>query len=505
MVRYGGLSEQDALKTITLWPAEQLGLEDRIGSIAIGKDADLAFFNGHPLNSFARCEMTLVDGEVYFQRSERCGMPGLGTASTGELDLNIAGPELQHTKLDLTGATGQPIALVGATVYPVSGPKIENGTVLIEGDKITAVGTNVNIPPGARVIDVTGLEIYPGLIDAGTTLGLIEVGAVRETHDFGEGGLFQPDLRTGTAINPDSELIPVARAGGITTVLSLPTGGVLSGRSSLIKLSGWTAPEMNVEEVVGLHVQWPQRLREEATKEQKEHRKKHLRQLDELFTLAKHYNRVRSEGAELDALEDPRMEAMLPFVRGRRPVILEADRQSEIAEALKFGEKHALKLILSGATDAWKLAEQLKQRDVAVIVGPVMTGPLESYDPYDAPYANAGRLHAAGVRQCIRSNSASNSRNAPFEAAQAVAYGLPAEEGLKAVTLYPAQILGVSDQLGSLEVGKLANLIITTGNPLQPTTQIKEIFIAGEPHEPASKQTRLYEKYRRRLSEVRGN
>ena len=503
MVRYGAMSEQDALKTITLWPAEQLGLEDRIGSIEIGKDADLALFNGHPLNSFARCEMTLVDGEVYFQRSERCGMAGLGTASIDERALQTADLNSQRSQLDLSDLSAGVIALKGATVYPVSGPKIENGTVLIEGDKIAAVGSDVTIPPDAQRIDVAGLEIYPGLIDAGTTLGLIEVGAVRETHDFNEGGLFQPDLRTGTAINPDSELIPVARAGGITTVLSLPTGGVVSGRSSLIKLSGWTAPEMNVEEVVGLHVQWPRRPSEEATKDQKENRKKRLRQLDELFTLAKHYNRVRSEDAELDALEDPRMEAMLPFVRGRRPVIIEADRQSEIAEALKFAEKHELKLILSGATDAWKLAEQLKQRDVAVITGPVMTGPLESYDPYDAPYANAHALHAAGVRFCIRSNSASNSRNAPFEAAQAVAYGLPAEEGLKAVTLYPAQILGVSDRLGSIEVGKLANLIITTGNPLQPTSQIKGIFIAGEPHEPVSKQTRLYEKYQQRMSQVR--
>jgi imidazolonepropionase-like amidohydrolase len=310
-------------------------------------------------------------------------------------------------------------------------------------------------------------------------------------------------VRTGTAIHPDSELIPVARAGGITAVLSLPTGGVVSGRSSLIRLSGWTPPEMNVEEVVGLHVNWPRRLSEEATKEQKERRKERLAQLDELFQLAKHYDRARSAQAQAPSPEDPRLEALLPFVRGERPVMIEAERHGEILDALKFAEKQGLKLVLVGATDAWKVADDLKKRDVAVMVGPVMTGPIESYDPYDAAYANAGRLHAAGVRFCIRSNSAANSRNLPFEAAQAVAYGLPPEEGLKAVTLYPAQILGVADRLGSIEPGKLANLILTTGNPLQPATEIKGIVIAGRLHEPTSKQTRLYERYRQRLAEVK--
>jgi imidazolonepropionase-like amidohydrolase len=260
---------------------------------------------------------------------------------------------------------------------------------------------------------------------------------------------------------------------------------------------------MNREPVVGLHVNWPGRLGENSGDEQKKRRKERLDKLDELFRLAKQYDRARSAEAGTEPIDDPRLDAMLPFIRGERPVIVEAQRHSELLEALKFAEKHDLKLVLSGATDAWKLAAELKERDVAVITGPVMTAPTESYDPYDAPYANAGRLHAAGVRFAIRSNNASNSRNLPFESAQAVAHGLPVEEGLKAVTLYPAEILGLADRLGSIEAGKLANLIVTTGSPLQPTTEIRGVFIAGKAHEPTSKQTRLYEKYRRRLDEVR--
>ena len=201
----------------------------------------------------------------------------------------------------------------------------------------------------------------------------------------------------------------------------------------------------------------------------------------------------------LNPIIDPRYEALRPYVRGEKPVFIEADTKQEIVEALKFAEQEKLKIVLCGATDGWKVADQIKAADVPVIVGPVMRRPVEEYDPFDAPYANAGRLHEAGVKLCFRSDSASNSRNVPFEAAQAVAYGLPAEVALRSVTLTSAEILGTADRIGSVTVGKQANLILTDGSPLQETTQIKGILIQGQPFQPESRQTRFYEKYRARL------
>jgi imidazolonepropionase-like amidohydrolase len=193
----------------------------------------------------------------------------------------------------------------------------------------------------------------------------------------------------------------------------------------------------------------------------------------------------------------------VPYARGRQPVVVQAYRKAEIIEALKLADELKLKVVLSGATEAWRVADELKRRDVPVVVGPVMSLPGEREEPFDAPYTNAAKLHAAGVRFCIRSNGGSNVRNLPYEAAMAVSYGLPAEEGLKAVTLSPARILGVADQLGTIEVGKRANLVLTTGDLLQVSSQVQAVFIDGKPLEPTSKQTRLYDRYRERLREVK--
>jgi imidazolonepropionase-like amidohydrolase len=226
-----------------------------------------------------------------------------------------------------------------------------------------------------------------------------------------------------------------------------------------------------------------------------------VRRLKELFQQALTYDKARQENAHGPV--NPRLEALVPYARGQKPVIIQAYHKQEIVEALKLADELKIKVILSGAIDAWKVAGELKKRDVPVIVGPVMTMPQDSYDPYDAPYACPARLHQAGVRFCIRSAGTSNTRNLPYEAAMAVSYGLPPDEGLKAATLYPAQILGVADQLGSIAPGKRANLVLANGDLLQASTQVLAVFIDGRPLEPASKQTRLYERYRERLQEVK--
>ncbi|MCH7988327.1 MAG: amidohydrolase family protein, partial [Planctomycetes bacterium] len=496
-VRYGNMHPDHALQTITLNPARELGLDERMGSIEVGKEANLAIFNGHPLNAFSRCEMTLIDGEVYFSREHAPSAMSAKAAqqSAHPKPLVFTAPEVRSRKLDLTKSETGRYAIVGATLHTVDKSDILNGTILIEGKKIVAVGSDVQIPTGTKVIDGKGLHVSPGFIDAGTTLGLVEIGKVRETHDYSEGGQLQPDLRAGVGLNVDSELIPVARAGGITTALIRPTGGIIAGQASLVKLAGWTTPEMILDMEAGLQINWPKGSK--AKQKQK--------QLEDFLKLARTYDTLQSEAKKnnkLGPISDPRLDALRPYLKGEKPVFIEADSRKQIAEALLFAEKEKLNIIITGGTDAWKLAKELKKRNVPVIVGPVMRRPVENYDPFDAPYANPGRLSEAGVKFCIRSNSASNSRNAPFEAAMAVAYGLTEAEGLRAVTLSAAEVLGISDQLGSLTPGKLANLVISDGPPLQHTAQIKGVFIEGNPFAPESRQTRFYERYRRRLHEI---
>lgn len=497
MLRYG-VSADSALRMVTLNAARELGLDERMGSIEVGKDADLAILSGHPLNAFSRCEQTLIDGEVYFQRDQQptAMTPALATASGKLQPLAFPDAAMRARRIDFGPPESRRFALVGGIVHPVDTADMSSGTVLIDGEKITAVGATVDVPPGTTLIDVAGLHVYPGLIDAGTVLGLTEIGKAQETHDFHESGQFQPDIRAGIAVNPDSELLPVARAGGITSVLIRPSGGIIAGQASLVKLAGWTVPDMVLEYEAGLQIQWPGGDAQRVER------------LKEFLAQGRLYVKARDAAVQAKTvapIADPRFEALAPYLSGAKQLFVEAQSRQEIAEALTFAEKESLKIVITGGTDAWKLAAELKQRNVAVIVGPVMRAPMTEYDPFDATYANPGRLHEAGVQFCFRSNSASGSRNVPFEAATAVAYGLPEDAALRAVTLNAARILKADERLGSLTAGKLANLIITDGSPLQPSTQYKAVFIAGRPHTPESKHTRLYEKYKARLQEMQSS
>lgn len=528
-IKYGGMTETEALETITINGAKQLGLEKRIGTIEVGKDGDLAVFTGHPLNSFSRPEMTLVEGEVYFQRWEN--VAPLASAATSP-----AAPLTNFVPIARSPSGSYVIS--GAFVHPAAGPDLLDATVVIDKGKIsqilkgvlvenartsldsnTAKGIVLNdqgkmfvlaVPADTTVVNGAGLHLFPGMIDAGTVLGLTEMGSARETHDFAEGGDFQPDLRASIAINPDSELIPVTRANGVTTVVTRPVGSIVAGQSALINLAGWVPREMALVDPLALHVDFPPEapiftgnptaplIGRAIARKQREEK---IRRLKLLFEQALTYDQSRKQDPA--KLVNPRLESLVPYAHGQKPVILQAYRKQDIEEALKLADELKLRVILSGAIDAWKVAAELKKRDVPVIVGPLMTMPQEIYDPYDAPYACPARLHEAGVRFCIRSDGGSNTRNLPYEAAMAVSYGLPPEEGLKAVTLYAAEILGVAGQLGSIEPGKRANLVLANGDILQASTQVEAIFIDGKPLEPTSKQTRLYERYRERLREVK--
>jgi imidazolonepropionase-like amidohydrolase len=533
MVKYGAVSESQALAMITMNPARELGLDGRLGSIEVGKDADIAIFNGHPFDAFSRCELALIDGEVYFQRHEPGG--GFGVRPGEHVAMPAAPESLRNRTIEIAAQPKNLFALIGANLHPVSSPEIKGGTLIIAAGKIAAIGpAGTPIPPEAQTVEMSGLDIWPGMVDAGSTVGLFEIGSLAETQDSADAAQFQPELRTSTALHPDSEHIPVTRANGILTSFVEPSGGTISGQGCLIDLNGWVPRELVIADQVALGVTIPTYIPRtpesrrpglglerpgqgqgqggaQGANAARERRKERLEKIKELFQKAIAYDtviaRARDRG-DVPPAPDARLEALAPYARGQKPVIFHAEQQVEILDALDLIRDLKLKGVISGASEAWKVADALKQAKVPVLVGGTLKLPRHEYDPYDAEYANPAKLNAAGVTVAIHSKEGSSSnetaaRNLPFEAATAIAFGLPEEIAVKAVTLTPAQVLGVADQVGSLDTGKRANLVVTAGHILQPTTPVLALFIDGEPLRPESRHTRLYAKYRHRLDEVR--
>ena len=398
----------------------------------------------------------------------------------------------------------KPIAIKGATIHPVSGPEIPNGTIVFENGKITALGADAAIPSGADVIEANGKHVYPGLINANTVLGLVEIGAVRSTVDVEEAGALNPNVRSITSVNPDSELIPVARAAGVLTALSVPEGGIISGQSAVLRLEGWTPEEMTVLSPAAMHLHWPNltidrrpRARKSVKDQQKEIEKAQ-KQIRDAFANARAYWQARKNPAP-DFKTDLRWEALMPVFDGKLPLFIHASTLAQIQAALAWAKEVQLKFVLVDGDDAWRIAPQLKESGVAVILGPATSLPPRRDDDYDSAWSSAAKLQQAGVKFCIASNgrgAETNERNVGYEAGLAAGYGLPKEEALKAVTLYPAQILGVADKFGSLETGKAATLIVTNGDPLDFPTQVETAFIDGRKIDLSNRQTRLRDKYR---------
>ncbi len=408
----------------------------------------------------------------------------------------------------------RPIALVNATIHPVSSAAIEVGTILMEDGRIAALGTDLQLPEGTEKIDARGKHIYPGMINAGGQLGLTEVNSVRATLDHSETGMLNPNARAEVAVNPDSELIPVTRANGVLLSLSVPTGGLMSGTSALMALDGWTWQDMTLKAPVGLHIQWP-RMRpvqawwvEHSASEQNEERDEQLKSLHDAFDLAVDYRRAKEAGDPRDPTVDARWQSLLPVLAGDVPIIAHANSSSQIQSAVAFAAARSLKLIIYGGYDAPYCARLLKEHDVPVIIGSVYRLPRRRADAFDDAYTLPARLHKAGVPFCIAGVDrfgATNLRNLPYHAATAVAYGLPEDEAIKSLTLYPARILGVDSRVGSLEVGKDATLIVTSGNPLETPSQVERAFIQGRVVDLNSRHTRLWKKYQvkyRRIQEA---
>jgi imidazolonepropionase-like amidohydrolase len=402
--------------------------------------------------------------------------------------------------LSAAAALSETLAITNARIVPVGAPVIEKGTLLVENGRILALGLDVSIPPGATVRDASGLTVYPGLVEADTTLGLSEIGAVGATVDLDELGDFNPEARAQIALHSDSEILPTIRANGITTSMVSPRGGVVSGRSSFIQHEGWTWEEMTLVSDAALSIDWPSRPDPDASSSERERAAARVKKLEELLTAAGDYAESSSRAphqANASRRRDLRLEALAPFVRGERPVLIRANGKSEIEAAVEIIGKYRLKGALVGAGEAWKVAALLKEKNVPVIL-PVLRLPAEREDPYDSAYAAPALLKEAGVRFAISTLSGTDARNLPYHAAVAAAHGLGSEEALKAVTLYPAEILGVADRVGSLTPGKRADLILARGDILDVRTEIVSVYVAGRAVDLETRHTRLYEKWKKR-------
>ena len=405
-----------------------------------------------------------------------------------------------------------------ARIVTVSGPVIERGSVLISGARIAAIGADVAVPPGAVVIDGSGKTVYPGLIDGLTRIGLVEIGqGAAGTVDSNETGDVNPHAKAWVAVHPHSELIPVARANGVTAVLSAPGGGLISGQSALIRLAGSTPESLVVKTPVGMHMVFPTgrpsfdfaqaaqqdpelRTFDERQRERRRNQEKDLAKLKNLLEEAKAYG-AALEAAKAGQAErpkpDPVMEALAPVARGELAVVMRADNEEDIKAAVKFADERKLKLIVAGGLEAWRCTELLKQKDVPVLVN-VDRLPRRESDAYDAAYANAAALQRAGVRFAIVSDDASQVRNLPYEAAMARAYGLSADAAIRSITLSPAEIFGVQSRMGSLETGKDANLFLATGDIMDHRSQVTHVFIDGVPQSLETRHTRLYNEFKAR-------
>jgi imidazolonepropionase-like amidohydrolase len=408
--------------------------------------------------------------------------------------------------------SAESLLLRGATVHTVSGETLAPGDVLIQDGKISAVGKSLSAPD-AKVIDLTGKHIYPGLIALDTILGLVEIDAVRATVDTSEVGDFTPDVQSWLAVNPDSELLPVARGGGIAYFEPVPHGSIVAGQSALVRLDGWTTEQMALKKNLALHVFWPAQQLDTTPKEksgdpskwksladQDKERRKQVSELSEFFDEARAYAQAKAASKHGLPLPQkiPAWEAMLPYARGELPLTIHADELRQIKSAVAWAVTNHYQIILAGGRDAWLCAPLLATNHIPVIYEYAQSTPARDTDSYAAQFRAPEVLRAAGVTVAFSIGGATLVKNMPYAAAQAVAFGLPADEAVRGLTLYPAQIAGVADRLGSIETGKEATLIVTDGDLLDIRSNVKMMWIAGQPVSLESRHTRLYEKYSHR-------
>jgi len=433
----------------------------------------------------------------------------LAAVAAGTLLLGAPGNGTAQVRMTVPPQS-QPVALQGATIHTVSAGVVENGTILFENGVITAIGENVELPAGTRVVDVSGKHIYPGLVDAYSQVGIAEIGAVDVSNDVNELGDFNPNVRAELAVNGESRHIGTTRTAGVLVTLTTPGGGLVSGLSSAMNMEGWTWEEMSLKGAAALNVNWPdprprrfgfggfpgfgnQNQRGPSYAEQ-------VQMIRDFFADARAYRDARAAGERIRT--DSRYEAMIPALNGEIPVVVSADGVAQINDAITWGLEEGVQLVVRGGNDAIHVADRLVANDIPVILTSTMAAPNRDYEAYDRQYSLPARLHEAGVRFAIAGGSgAAYTNRLQWDAGVAVAFGLPEDEAVKAVTLNAAQIMGIGDRVGSLEPGKDATLIITTGNPLDTMTQVEQAYIQGRELDMMDIHRWFFEKYMQKVQQ----
>jgi imidazolonepropionase-like amidohydrolase len=559
-MHWGGLSEDEALALVTINPARQLRIDSRVGSLEAGKDADVVIWNHHPLSSYAIADRVYIDGRLYYDRtaedkrltdlrSEKATLVAAegaarGNPSTSQPDQSprtatgdgVGGPseagdagtpaplpagrapqaarqEPRGTgaMASRTAATTAPagvIAIVNARIVPVTRPTIDRGTIVVRDGRIESLGANVAVPQGATVIDATGQEVYPGWINARSTIGLSDPGAAgyADTNEMLD---FNPQLRPMVSFHNDSDAIPVARANGVTTVGVMPGGGMLGGQAAVMNLDGWTWEESTVKASAGVTLQFPtiggggrggggrgagENLSYDEAKKQRDAK---LDDLARLLDHARGYARAVQSSRQIDWM----LEALGPIVDRQQPFFVRADSDSDIRDAVAFADRVKVRIVIVGGLEAPLVAGLLKEKGVPVILGPVLTLPSREDMSHAATYQAAGELVRAGVQIAFAAGGVGDSANVrqlPYNAAESVAWGLPRDEAVKALTINAAVILGVADQIGSLEAGKMANLLVARGDPLEVRTEVTHVLINGRDVNLMNRHLALYERYSKR-------
>jgi len=567
-MKWGGLTEDEALSMVTINPAKMLRLDKRVGSLEAGKDADVVIWNRHPLSAYTTAERVYIDGTLYYDRkldeqrvaelqkekeallaAERgprktTTAPDATAPATplvrdpfgaearnlqvskgrnGHDQVSTVGTELQLGAAETTASaarsslapvmkpTSQPkgvIAITNARIFPVTKPAIERGTIVIHDGRIEAVGANVTPPQGAKIIDVAGADVYPGWINAKTTIGLAEPGpsGYQDTTEMLD---YNPQLRTVVAYHNDSEAIPVARAAGVTTVATFPSGGMLGGQVPVMNLDGWTWEESVIEPIAGVTFQFPgvggggrggsampapEGAPERTYEDLKKERDARLDKLARLFDQARAYAKAAGPNRETDWV----LEALVPVVERRIPLYTIASREQDIKDAVAFADRANVKIVICSGPEAAFVAPLLKEKNIPVILGPILTLPTREDLSHAASYMAAGELARAGVKFAFATGDNANVRQVPYNAAHSVAWGLPRDEAIKALTINAAEILGVADRLGSIEPGKIANLLVAKGDPLEERTEVTHVFINGQAISLDNKHLALYERYMKR-------
>jgi len=516
-MHWGGVSEDEALAFVTINPAKQLKIDQRVGSLEVGKDADLVIWNKHPLSTYAIVDRVYIDGLQYYDRvaeDQRLTEAGREKSTLAAAEGRGQAPGQQTPQMSsssdetfgsLAPVARQPVpvagpatAIINARIFPISGPAIERGTIVIRGNRIEAVGAAVAVPAGAQVIDANGGEVYPGFIDARTSLGLNEPGP-RGFDDTNEMLEINASVKAQVAYQSDSDAIPVARVNGITSVAVVPSGGLIGGQIAVMNLDGWTWEEATLQPVAGVSFQFPPLVRggfgggdaNRKYEDLKKDRDAKVQRVEDLIARA----RAAGKAPAAERPADWNLAALVPIAERRQPMFVAANSEADIREAVAFADRAGIRIVITGGLESPLAAPLLKDKNIPVILGSVLTLPAREDAHHAATYRAAGQLAQAGVTFAFGTGGAANNRLIPYEAAISVAWGLDRDRALRAITLDAATILGVADRVGSLESGKIANLFIATGDPMEMKTQFTHIFINGRSVGLKSKHTELNERF----------